>query len=326
MRGSEEYTSAIAALASDAALSPKDIFEHLAIKDIQDAADVLRVVYDRTKTADGYVSLEVAPDLAHDAAGTMVEARRLWAAVNRPNVMIKVPATHECVPAIRQLLTEGININITLLFARQAYEDVAWAYLDALDARVAKNQPIDKLSSVASFFVSRIDTLVDSILTEKLKTASPADKPKLESLFGAVAIANAKLAYESFQKIFSGPRWQALAAKGGHTQRVLWASTSVKNPKYRDTMYVEELIGPDTVDTMPPETVTAFRDHGKPRTSLTENLAGAKATLHTLESVGISLDKVTSDLLDDGLKKFVEPFTKLLKAVEKRTLGEAVET
>ncbi len=320
IEGTDDYTSAITELAADSTLSPKAMFEHLAIKDIQDAADVLRPVYDRTNAMDGYVSLEVAPDLARDTEATMAEARRLWAAVNRPNVMIKVPATPEGLPAIKQLLIEGMNINITLLFACKAYEDVAWAYIEALEARVTSNQPVDRIGSVASFFVSRIDTLVDSILTDRLKTASPLETPKLEALFGVVAIANAKLAYDSFKHIFSGARWEALTAKGAHTQRVLWASTSVKNPRYRDTMYVEELIGPETVNTMPPETVTAFRDHGTARNTLDEDLVGAKATLDALESAGISLDKVTSDLLDDGLKKFVDPFTKLLKAVERRAI------
>jgi transaldolase/glucose-6-phosphate isomerase len=316
--GSDDYKTALAELATDHTLSPKDMFERLAIKDIQEATDVLRVVYDRTNGADGFVSLEVAPDLARDTLGTLAEARRLWRAVDRPNVMIKVPATPEGVPAIKQLLTEGININITLLFARSAYEAVAWAYVEALEARIAKGQPVDRVASVASFFVSRIDTLVDSKLTEKLKTASAADKPALEALFGKTAIANAKLAYASYKTIFSGPRWEAIAAKGAHTQRVLWASTSVKNPAYRDTMYVEELIGRDTVNTVPPETITAFRDHGRLRASLEEDLPAATATLAALAKMGISLDAVTSELLDDGLKKFVDPFTKLLAAVERR--------
>ena len=316
--GSDDYKAALAEIATDPKLSPKDIFEQLAIQDIQDAADVLRVVYDRTNGADGYVSLEVAPDLARDTHGTLAEARRLWKAVNRPNVMIKVPATPEGVPAIKQLVTEGININITLLFARSAYEAVAWAYVEALEARIAKGQPVDRIGSVASFFVSRIDTLIDSMLTEKLKTASAADKPALEALFGKTAIANAKLAYASYKTIFSGPRWQALAAKGAHTQRVLWASTSVKNPAYRDTMYVEELIGQDTVNTAPPE-----NDHRVSRSwpaacqLLEEGPPAATATLAALAKAGISLDAVTTELLNDGLKKFVDPFTKLLAAVER---------
>jgi transaldolase/glucose-6-phosphate isomerase len=316
--GSDDYKDAITECSSDVSLSPKDVFERLAIKDIQDAADVLRVVYDRTHTVDGYVSLEVAPDLAHDTEGTIAEARRLWKAVNRPNVMIKIPATPAGVPAIRTCLTDGININITLLFARSAYEDVAAAYLDALEARVAKGQPIDRLGSVASFFVSRIDSMVDALLNEKLKTAAAGDKPALEALKGAVAIANAKLAYASYQRLFAGPRWDALANKGAHPQRVLWASTSTKDPRYRDTMYIEELIGADTVNTIPPETLAAFKDHGRLRDSLIDDLAGAQRTLDALDKTGISLKKVTDDLLVEAVKKFVEPFQKLLDAVARR--------
>jgi transaldolase/glucose-6-phosphate isomerase len=316
--GSDDYKAAIAEISADPQLSPKDVFERLAIKDIQDAADVLRPVYERTAAVDGYVSLEVAPDLAHDTAGTMAEARRLWTAVARPNVMIKVPATPAGLPAIRELLTEGININITLLFARSAYEAVANAYLEAFEARVAKQPPIDRLASVASFFVSRIDSMVDALLAEKVKTAGAAERPGLEALMGTVAIANAKVAYASYKRLFSGPRWDALAKQGAHPQRVLWASTSTKNPHYRDTMYVEELIGPDTVDTIPPETLAAFRDHGRLRASLEDDLAGATRTLEALDRAGISLAKVTDDLLVDAVKKFVDPFTKLLDAVARR--------
>jgi transaldolase/glucose-6-phosphate isomerase len=316
--GSDDYKDAITEISADASLSPKEVFERLAIKDIQDAADVLRPVYDRTHAVDGYVSLEVAPDLAHDTSGTITEARRLWKTVNRPNVMIKVPATTAGVPAIRDLLSEGININITLLFARSAYEAVALAYLEALEARVTAKQPIDRIASVASFFVSRIDTMVDDQLAEKIKTAAPSEKASLEALQGKVAIANAKLAYASYKGLFSGPRWDALAAKGGHPQRVLWASTSTKNPRYRDTMYVEELIGRDTVDTVPPETLTAFRDHGRLRNSLEDDVAGATRTLEDLEKAGISLTKVTDALIVEAVKKFVEPFTKLLDAVARR--------
>src|SRR5712691_11191282 len=231
-------------------------------KAIEDAADVLRPVYERTKAHDGYVSLEVAPDLARDTQGTLDEARRLWKAVGRPNLMIKVPATPEGVPAIRTLLTEGINVNVTLLFAREAYEKVAHAFVDAIEARVNKGQPVDRVASVASFFVSRIDSAVDAQLEEKMKTATGQDKARMLRLLGKVAIANAKVAYQSYKKIFSGPRWEPLAQKDAQTQRVLWASTGTKNPNYRDTLYVEELIGPATVDTVPPDNLNAFRDHG----------------------------------------------------------------
>jgi transaldolase/glucose-6-phosphate isomerase len=289
-----------------------------AVQDIQDAAGVLRPVYDGASRRDGYVSLEVSPDLANDTEGTLQEARRLWKAVGRPNVMIKVPATPAGIPAIQTLIGEGLNVNVTLLFAREAYEAVAQAFIAGLEARAAQGKDLGPIASVASFFVSRIDTMVDALLEEKLKAATGADRARLEGLMGKVAIANARLAYQSYKKIFSGPRWQALAAKGAQTQRVLWASTGTKNPRYRDVLYIEELIGPDTVNTVPPETLAAFRDHGRARPTLEADLPAAKATLEELEKAGVSLRKVTDDLLADGLKKFVEPFTRLLKAVERR--------
>ncbi len=248
-------------------------------------------MYDRTRSGDGYVSLEVAPDLANDTAGTLEEARRLWKAVGRPNVMIKVPATPEGIPAIRALINEGVNVNVTLLFARSAYETVANAFLEGLEVRAARGEPLGHVASVASFFVSRIDSAVDALLEAKLKTATGAEKKQLEGLLGKVAIANAKLAYQSYKKIFSGARWDALKAKGAQTQRVLWASTGTKNPHYRDVLYVEELIGPETVNTVPPETLSAFRDHGKLRASLEENVDGAAATLAALDKAGVSLSQ-----------------------------------
>ena len=317
--GSNDYATAIEAITHDEpGLPAKEVYELLAIKDIQDATDVLRPVYEKTSKRDGYVSLEVSPDLANDTDGTIKEARHLWKAVARPNVMIKVPATPAGLPAIRTLIGEGINVNVTLLFARDAYEAVAQAFIEGLEARARKGEPLGHVASVASFFVSRIDTLVDALIAEKVKTATGPEKARLEGLLGKVAIANAKLAYESYKKIFAGPRWGALAAKGAQTQRVLWASTGTKNPHYRDVLYVEELIGPDTVNTVPPETLSAFRDHGRPRASLEEDVTEAMETLDDLEKAGISLKKVTDDLLADGVKKFVEPFAKLLKAVERR--------
>ena len=315
----DDYKAAIQEFSRDATLDAKALYEKLAVKDIQDAADVLRPVYDRTSTLDGYVSLEVAPDLANDTARTLSEARRLWKMVGRPNILIKVPATPEGIPAIRTLISEGINVNVTLLFARSAYEAVAHAFIEGLETRVAAGTDLAHVASVASFFVSRIDTMVDGELEAKLKTASGSDKARLEGLLGKVAIANAKIAYQSYKKIFAGPRWEALTKKNAQVQRVLWASTGTKNPRYRDVLYVEELIGRDTVDTMPPETLSAFRDHGRVRPSLEEDLAGAVAVLESLDKAGISLHKVTDDLLADGLKKFVEPFTKLLNAVERRS-------
>jgi len=318
--GSDDYAGAIQEISDrQPGLGAKAVYELLAIKDIQDAADVLRPVYDRTASHDGYVSLEVSPDLANDTNGTLAEARQLWKTVARPNVMIKVPATPAGLPAIRTLISEGINVNVTLLFARDAYEAVAHAYLEGLEARQAAGQPLAHIASVASFFVSRIDTVVDGLVEAKLKTATGAEKARLERLLGKVAIANAKLAYQSYKRIFSGPRWDALQAKGAQRQRVLWASTGSKNPRYSDVLYVEELIGPDTVNTVPPATLAAFRDHGRPRASLEADLAGATQALEDLDASGISLRQVTDDLLTDGVSKFVEPFTKLLAAVERRS-------
>ena len=294
------------------------LYEKIAIRDVQDACDIFKSVHTETKGRDGYVSLEVSPNLAFDTQGTIEEARRLWKAVGRPNVMIKIPATPQGVPAIRQALEDGINVNITLLFAQSAYEQVAEAYLAALEARAAKGQDVSHIASVASFFVSRIDSLVDSKIDAMLKTeADAAKKSRLESLLGKIAIANARRTYQKYQELFGGVRWKALAAKGAQTQRLLWASTSTKNPKYRDVIYVEELIGADTVDTIPPATFDAFRDHGKLRPSLTDNVDGAHKTMSDLEAAGISMKEVTEKLLADAVKLFQDPFKQLLDAIAK---------
>ena len=299
-------------------LDAKGVFEKIAIRDVQDACDIFKGVYADSKQKDGFVSLEVSPLLASDAQGTMEEARRLWKAVNRENLMIKVQGTKECVPAVRTLLEEGININITLLFAQSAYEAVAEAFLAALEARVKKGQDISRVASVASFFVSRIDKLIDSQIDEKLKTEKDAAKRDLlSSIEGKVAIANAKLTYRKYQELFGGARWTALAAKGAQVQRLLWASTSTKNKKYRDVMYVEELIGADTVDTIPPATFDAFRDHGKLRNSLTENVEEAARVMSNLEKAGISMKEVTDKLVVDGVRLFAEAFKQLLEATGK---------
>ena len=299
-------------------LDAKGVYEKIAIRDVQDATDIFKSVYQQTKRRDGYVSLEVAPTLANDTQGTIDEARRLWKSVGRENVMIKVPGTKEGLPAIRQLLEEGININITLLFAQAVYEQVAEAYFAALEARVKKGQDISKIASVASFFVSRIDTLIDSQIEGKLKTETDAAKKALlAGIEGKVAIANAKLTYKKYQELVGGARWKALAAKGAQPQRLLWASTSTKNPKYRDVLYVEELIGAETVDTIPPATFDAFRDHGRPRASLTENLAEAAKVMANLEKAGISMKEVTEKLVADGVKLFADAFKQLLEATGK---------
>src|SRR5258708_11666242 len=314
------YDDFLKSLASRTDLDTTARFEQIAIRDIQDAADALRGVYDESNFRDGYVSLEVSPYLAHKTKETIDEARRLWKAVQRENVMIKVPGTPEGLPAIRQLIGEGININITLLFAQDVYEKVADAYVAGLEELAGRGGNLKKMASVASFFISRIDTLIDSMLGDKLKATSGASQQALlKSLLGKVAIANGKLTYKSYQQIFSGPRWQALAAKGAQTQRVLWASTSTKNPNYRDVIYVEELIGPDTVNTMPPATIDAFRHHGKLRNARVEDVAGAQKTMDDLARAGLSMKEVTDKLTNDGSKLFADAFDKLLTAVQNNT-------
>lgn len=314
------YDDQLKALASRKDLDATGRFEQIAIRDIQDAADTLRPVYDESNFRDGYVSLEVSPYLARKTKETIEEARRLWNTVKRDNVMIKIPGTTEGIPAIRQAIGEGININVTLLFAQDVYEKVAEQYIGGLEDLAARGGNLKKMAGVASFFISRIDTLIDSIINEKLKTTTNASQQALlKSLLGKVAIANGKLTYQAYERIFSGSRWDALKAKSAQTQRVLWASTSTKNPAYRDVVYVEELIGPDTVNTMPPATIDAFRDHGKLRNSLTEDVPAAAKTMADLESAGISMKQVTDKLTDDGVKLFADAFDKLLAAVEKST-------
>ncbi len=314
------YSDILQSLRSRTDLDAKGRYEILAIRDIQDAADFLRPVYDVSKRRDGYVSLEVSPYLARDTQGTLAEARRLWKAVSRENVMIKVPGTAEGIPAFQQLISEGININVTLLFAQEVYKRVADAYITGLEQLAARGGDVSKIASVASFFISRIDSSVDGIVDARLKASKdPREQQQLQSILGKVAIANGKQTYVGYQKIFSGDRWKALAAKGAQTQRVLWASTSTKNPKYRDVLYVEELIGPDTVNTIPPATLDAFRDHGHPRPSLTEDVESANRTMETAARLGISMKEVTDKLTDDGVRLFAEAFDKLLTAVDKST-------
>lgn len=316
--GSELYADQLRDVA-EKGLAPQAIYEALAIQDIQMAADVLESVYDKSGGTDGFVSLECSPLLANDTQGTIVETRRLWKLLDRKNVMIKIPGTPEGIPAIEQSIYEGININITLLFSLKAYEQTMEAYIRGLERRVAENKPIDRISSVASFFVSRIDSAVDKELDRRIsKTTDQEEKTKLQSLLGRVAIANAKLAYQKYKKVFHGERFAALKQKGAQVQRPLWASTSTKNPVYPDVYYVEALIGPETVDTLPPATIVAFRDHGRARVTIEDNLDEERALLARLESIGISLDQVTSHVLTDGVKLFVEPFEKLLKTIQSR--------
>jgi transaldolase/glucose-6-phosphate isomerase len=316
---SDEYDDAIAHMLKVRDRSAGEIFEALEVEDIQHAADVLRPVYNATHGADGFVSIEVSPYLAMNTKPTLAEAKRLWRDVGRDNVMIKVPATPEGLPAIHDLIADGINVNITLLFAQQVYEEVVEAYLSGLEALAAKGGDVARIASVASFFVSRIDTAVDKLLDEKIARANdPDEKARLSALKGKVAVANAKLAYRRYQGLFAGERWQALAAKGAKPQRLLWASTGTKNKAYSDILYVEELIGLDTVNTMPVATMDAFRDHGKPRDSLTEGAADAERTLAELGRTGISLERVTDNLVDEGVRLFADAADKLLAAVAKK--------
>ena len=315
--GSSDYRDIIAS--APATMDTQTLYETLAVRDVQDAADVLRGVYAQTSKRDGYVSFEVSPLLAHDTAGTLDEARRLWRTVGRDNLMIKIPATPEGIVAIRELIGEGINLNATLLFAVEAYEQVAEAYIAGLETFVARGGDPAGVASVASFFVSRIDTAIEVQLTGRMQRAATArERAPLRALAGKVAVANAKLAFERYQEIFTGPRWQALAARGAQTQRLLWASTGTKNPAYRDVVYVEELIGRDTVTTLPPATLEAFRDHGRPRASLTEDVESARDTMDLLAHSGISMKQVTDALLVDGVRLFAEAFGELLKAVDRQ--------
>jgi len=312
------YADMLRQLSSRTDLDATGRYELLAIRDIQAAADALRPVYDSTKKRDGYVSLEVSPYLARDTEGTLKEARRLWKAVGRDNLMVKVPGTKEGIPAFQQLIGEGININVTLLFAQEVYEKVAEAYIAGLEQLAARGGDVSRIASVASFFISRIDSSVDALIAARLKTAKDdREKADLRGLLGKVAVANGKQTYQTYLKIFGSDGWKKLAAKGAQTQRVLWASTSTKNPNYSDVMYVEELIGPDTVNTIPPATFDAFRDHGHPQASLAADVGAADHTMSTLARLGISIKEVTDKLTDDGVRLFAEAFDKLLKAVDK---------
>jgi len=326
---SDEYDGAIGSALRKGDRPVAELFEILAVEDIQHAADVLRPVYDQLKGADGFVSLEVSPYLAMDTKGTIAEAERLWSDVHRKNLMVKVPATPEGLPAIEHLIGEGISINITLLFSQTVHVEVANAYLAGLEKYVANGGDPSHVASVASFFVSRIDSAVDKQLDEKIARANdPSEKERLTALKGKVAVANAKLAYQEYKRLFSGARWDKLAAKGARPQRLLWASTGTKNKEYSDVLYVEELIGPNTVNTVPPATLDAFRDHGKPRDSLEENIEDARHVLADLEKSGISLDAITTELVKDGVKLFADAADKLYGAVAHKraeVLGQGID-
>ena len=304
--------------AEDKGLTSWELFELLETTDVRDACDHFAGVYSSTRGGDGYVSIEVSPGVSHSADATVEEARRLWKTVDRPNVMVKVPGTAEGAIAVRRLIAEGINVNITLLFAIEAHDRVIDAYIAGLEDRVKSGKPIDGLHSVASFFVSRVDTEVDKRLDALIVKADAAEKDRLKMLKGRAAIANAKLAYRLFRQKFAGPRWEALAQKGARLQRPLWASTSTKNPEYRDVMYVEELIGPDTVDTMPPATIEAFREHGVVDRTVDKKVAAAEGLLREIEAVGISMKDVTAKLLVDGIASFQKSFDELIAGLESK--------
>lgn len=316
--GGHDYDEQIAELIGQG-LDASAIFDRISTDDVRAACDVFRPVYDASDGADGYVSIEVSPKLAYDTRGTLDEVHRLWGLVDRPNLFVKIPGTPQGVPAIHEALYQGLNINITLLFAVEAYEEVARAYVRALERRLAEGKPIRHVASVASFFVSRIDTLADKWLGDAAKTESdPARLAELKDLQGKIAIANAKIAYERYGAIFGGDRFAKLKAHGARVQRPLWASTSTKNPAYRDVVYVEELIGPDTVNTLPLETIKAFADHGVVKRTVDADLAGAQQTIRRFEALGFSLEKVTDQVLEEGVVKFAESFDELLAGIDKK--------
>jgi len=296
---------------------PKEIYEALAMTDVRMVADLLRPTYDRTNGQDGFVSIEVSPHLAHDAEGTLSEVRRFWHTIDRPNLMVKIPSTPAGVPAIRQAIASGININITLIFSIENYRQVAEAYFGALEERMAAGKDISRIASVASFFVSRVDVLVDKLLEDRMKAVGiSVERQKLKALQGTIAISNARLAYQEFKRLFSGPRFAALKQRGARVQRPLWASTGTKNPAYRDVLYVEELIGPDTVNTMPLTTIERFREHGRVRLSIEDQLLVAKAQLAALADVGIHYDQVTQQLQEEGVQKFIDSFHTLFACID----------
>ncbi len=311
--GSDAYDRAIEELARRGD-SVEEIYETLAVEDVGEAADVFRLLYDGSEGGDGFVSLEVSPLLANDEEATVEEAHRLWSSLDRPNVMIKVPATEAGLPAIRRLIADGLNVNVTLLFGLERYREVAEAYLAGLEDRAARGEALDRSASVASFFLSRIDTLVDPQL-ERLEEQGGDVSRRAAKLRGEVAVASARRAYAVYQELFDGPRYQALVAKGARPQRLLWASTSTKNPKYSDVKYVEPLIGPDTVNTLPLDTVEAYHDHGRPEPRLSDGMEEAKGVLDGLGEVGIDLAAVTEQLVQEGVQKFIDPFEALLGAI-----------
>jgi transaldolase len=316
--GTHDYDESIRELAAGG-LSPMEIYDRLAVEDVGTAADLLRPVYDARSGLDGFASIEVSPDLAHETDASVVEAQRFWAELGRPNVMIKIPATPEGIPAIKRLTAEGVNVNITLIFGIDMYERVMDAYLKGLERRVDRGEPIDHVSSVASFFVSRVDTLIDKTLDDRLSRAPEAEVEALRSLYGKIAVANAKIAYEHFELAFSSDRFRRLEAQGGQVQRPLWASTGTKNPNYPDTLYVDPLIGPRSVNTMPLDTMRAFEDHGSVDCgAVQQGRSEAHRQIEALEQLGISMRAATDQLVAEGVEKFCQALHSLLETIEHR--------
>ena len=317
--GSHDYDHAIRTLALEGK-NIQEIYQVVTVEDIQRAADLFRPIYDRLEGRDGFVSLEVSPHLAHNTTGTIADARRLWVAVARPNVMIKVPGTIEGLPAIQQLIGEGINVNITLLFGLPRYRQVAEAYISGLETLAAQDRPLKSVASVASFFLSRIDTLLDPTL-EKTRVVDKSKADFVEKIHGQVAICSAKAAYRIYKEIFNSERFRKLKEQGARIQRLLWASTSTKNPAYSDLKYVEPLIGPETINTVPLETLAAYRDHGKPASRLSKGGVKAAATLRRLSEAGIDLDRATQQLEDEGVEKFAKAFDILMNTLEEKRVA-----
>ncbi len=317
--GSADYDSSLRRMIDRGVKDEKELFLGLAMEDISDAADLLRPAYQSTNGLDGFVSIEVSPDLAYDTPATISEARRLFSTLGKKNVLVKVPGTKQGLPAIEQLTGEGVNVNVTLLFSTERYEEVVEAYLKGLERRASQGQPINEITSVASFFVSRVDTLADKLLEARLSSASSkAERDRISSFFGKAAVANAKIAYKKYERIFSGERFKALKGKGGRIQRILWGSTGTKNAKYSDIKYVEELIAPESVNTMPEATMRAFKDHGQAKITVRDHLEEAEKLLPELKSIGIDIRDVTDQLEKEGVQLFSDSFFALLKEIAKK--------
>jgi len=317
--GSIDYDSSVRRMIDKGVKDEKELFLGLAMEDVSEAADLLWPTYQSANGQDGFVSIEVSPDLAYDTPATISEARRLFSTLGKKNILVKVPGAKQGVPAIEQLTSEGVNVNVTLLFSTERYEEIAEAYLKGLERRARQGQPINEITSVASFFVSRVDTLTDKLLETRLSSAtSKAEKDKITNLFGKAAVANAKVAYEKYRSIFSGPRFLALKEKGGHIQRILWGSTGTKNPKYSDIKYVEELIAPDSINTLPEATIKVFKDHGQAKITISNDLEKTKKLFPELKSMGIDIREVTEQLEKEGVQLFSDSFFDLLKEISKK--------